>query len=380
MRESRTLARLLACGAATLVAVAVPGAASAATPPAATLSQQAPSTTWKGGPFTASNPAACAGPQDPTCDRFELTMRPERRTDVRVAVTAPEGQDIDLFVTGPDGSQVPHENSPSHAEQLTIHEPISGRYTVTVQPFTVEPGTTYEGVAQFVPAERPAPAPDAENECLEPVPAAASVRGITDEGQQITLATTVLLDGVTRERAQDAMARAADSYAPLGVTLTARYQDVAFTGDGAQELIDQAKARFGGSRPRNADLVYVLTSKDIQAGGNYGVAGMADCIGGVRFDSQAFAVGEVWNDEDLAIGPLRFYADTTAKIAAHELGHLMGGHHHYANCAEGTKTEQEVVEVSPCTLMFNFVDFQSVHFSTLNRQVVRGHAVEFASP
>jgi hypothetical protein len=58
----------------------------------------------------------------------------------------------------------------------------------------------------------------------------------------------------------------------------------------------------------------------------------------------------------------------------------MGGHHHYGNCAEGTKGTQEVFEGSPCTLMFNFVDFQSIHFSTLNGTVVRGHAVDFASP
>ena len=58
----------------------------------------------------------------------------------------------------------------------------------------------------------------------------------------------------------------------------------------------------------------------------------------------------------------------------------MGGHHHYGNCAEATQGEQEVSEGSPCTLMFNFADFHSIHFSTLNGAVVRGHAVDFASP
>ena len=223
------------------------------------------------------------------------------------------------------------------------------------------------------------PADDPELACIEPVPASTSVNGVTDEGQTVELATRVLLDGVTEARAQEAFARAADSYAPLGVTLTAAYETVSFGGDDAQGLIDQAKARFGGARPAGSDLVYVLTAKDIQADGNTGVAGLADCIGGVRFPDRAFAVGEVF-EEDLPIGPLTFYADATAKIAAHELGHLMGGHHHYANCAEGVKSEQEVMEGSPCTLMSNFVDFQSIHFSTLNAQVVRGHSVTFASP
>lgn len=227
---------------------------------------------------------------------------------------------------------------------------------------------------------RAAADPDPERECIEPVPASASVRGVTDEGQQVELSTVVLLDGVSKASGQETFARAADAYQPAGITLTARFQQVAFAGDDAQGLIDQAKQRFGGQRPGGADLVYVLTGKDIQLGGNTGVAGLADCIGGVRFPERAFAVGEQFAFEDLAFGPITFYADATAKIAAHELGHLMGAHHHYANCAEGTKTEQEVIEASPCTLMSNFIDFDSIHFSTLNRQVVRGHAVDFASP
>lgn len=223
------------------------------------------------------------------------------------------------------------------------------------------------------------PADDPELACLEPAPASTSVNGVTDEGQAVELAARVLLDGVDQAQAQEAMTRAADSYAPLGVTLTATYETVSFSGDDAQGLIDQAKQRFGGARPAGSDLVYVLTAKDIQASGNTGVAGLADCIGGVRYADHAFAVGEVF-EEDVPIGPLTFYTDATAKIAAHELGHLMGGHHHYANCAEGVKSEQEVLQGSPCTLMSNFVDFQSIHFSTANSAVVRGHAISFASP
>ena len=222
------------------------------------------------------------------------------------------------------------------------------------------------------------PADDPELACIEPVPASTSVNGVTDDGQTVQLTTRVLLDGVSQARGQEAFARAADSYAPLGVTLTASYETVSFSGDDAPNLIEQAKARFGGSRPAGSDLVYVLTAKDIQADGNAGVAGLADCIGGVRFPEHAFAVGEVF-EEDLPIGPLTFYADATAKIAAHELGHLMGGHHHYANCVEGIRSAQDM-EGSPCTLMSNFVDFQAINFSTLNSQVVRGHAVSFASP
>jgi hypothetical protein len=254
---------------------------------------------------------------------------------------------------------------------MRLHRPlIAALAAAALLPATAEAQVNWPGGT---------PADDPELACIEPVPASTSVSGVTDDGQTVELATRVLLDGVSQARAQEVFARAADSYAPLGVTLTASYETVSFSGDDAPNLIAQAKSRFGGVRPAGSDLVYVLTAKDIQADGNAAVAGLADCIGGVRFADHAFAVGEVF-DEDLPIGPLTFYADATAKIAAHELGHLMGGHHHYANCAEGVKSEQEVMEGSPCTLMSNFVDFQSIHFGTVNGQIVRGHAISFASP
>jgi hypothetical protein len=254
---------------------------------------------------------------------------------------------------------------------MRLHRPLIAALAAAVLlPATADAQVTWPGGT---------PADDPELACLEPVPAGTSVAGVTDDGRTVALSTRVLLDGVSQAQAQEAFARAADSYAPLGVTLTASYEAVSFAGDDAQGLIDQAKARFGGSRPAGSDLVYVLTGKDIQVDGNTGVAGLADCIGGVRFADRAFAVGEVF-EEDVPIGPLTFYADATAKIAAHELGHLMGGHHHYANCAEGVKGEREVLEGSPCTLMSNFVDFQSIHFSAVNSGVVRGHSVGYASP
>lgn len=221
---------------------------------------------------------------------------------------------------------------------------------------------------------------DEEVACLEPAPAAASVSGVTDSGQPVTLTVTVLLDGVALDRGMAVFNRANDAYSPLATSLSASFESVSFSGDSAEGLIDQAKARFGGSRPAGADLVYVLTSKDIQAGGNTAVGGLADCIGGVRYPHRAFAVGEQFAYENLAFGPLTFYADATAKIAGHELGHLLGAHHHYANCAEAVRGTQEVEQVSPCTLMFNLVDFEALRFSTLEAAVIRGHAIDFASP
>jgi hypothetical protein len=62
------------------------------------------------------------------------------------------------------------------------------------------------------------------------------------------------------------------------------------------------------------------------------------------------------------------------------MGHLMGAHHHYANCVEGNLSSDGPNDLSPCTLMFNSVNYASLSFGTLEGAVVRGHAVSYAAP
>ncbi len=66
-------------------------------------------------------------------------------------------------------------------------------------------------------------------------------------------------------------------------------------------------------------------------------------------------------------------------IAAHELGHLMGAHHHYGNCGEGAPSVQGGGP-TPCTVMFPaMIRMNAGNFGTFEGAVVRGHAVDFAS-
>jgi len=211
-------------------------------------------------------------------------------------------------------------------------------------------------------------------ECTELVPAAISI-----DNTAVNLEARVLLDGVSLTRAQNVFQVARNSYAPLGINLTPSFESVNFNGTNAQGLIDQAKDRFGGTRPAGADLVYVLTSKNIQLDGQNAVAGLADCIGGVAFPSRAFAVGENFSTDEASLLGIPIAKNLTAKVAAHEIGHLMGGHHHYANCVEGLLSEFPG-ELSPCTLMFNAVDLASINFATLNGLVVSGHGQIWAAP
>lgn len=209
-------------------------------------------------------------------------------------------------------------------------------------------------------------------ECTQLVPGAIALENVP-----VTLHLRVLLDGVPQSEGVAAVAGAQQAYSAHLLTFSASYEAVSFTGTDAVNLVSQAKNHFGGARPAGTDLVYVLTNKDIAAApvGN-AVAGLADCIGGVAFPDRAFAVGEVLADSPLNL--ILFTAGTglTAKTLAHELGHLLGGHHHYANCVETLLN----LGGNICTLMFNDLSFQQAQFSTLNGLVVRGHAQLFAAP
>jgi hypothetical protein len=222
---------------------------------------------------------------------------------------------------------------------------------------------------------------DEERDCTEAVPAAVGASGVTDRGQSVRLDVAVLLDGVSLSRGRAVMRRAARAYAPQRVSMRASYQGVRFVGDDPAWLISQAKRHFGGRVPKGKDVVYVLTSEDLDDPTlGTAVAGLADCIGGIRYPEHAFAVGENFAGENESVGPLKRNVYASAKIAAHEIGHLLGAQHHYANCAEGIPSETDQREASPCTLMFNSLDLASLYFGTLEASVVRGHATEFATP
>lgn len=246
-------------------------------------------------------------------------------------------------------------------------------------------------------------------DCLEAVPASASVSGITDDGSEIDMEVLFLLDGVSLTDAQEAVAATSAPYASLDIKLIPTYRTVSFTSNGnlveagisrpngdADRMLREARVLVGGQRPADVDVVYVMTNKDLftfadaDADGkpdederDYSVAGKAACIGGARFDAEAFAIGEhEIRAEDQLLVASRL-GDFTAKVAAHEIGHLLGAHHHYANCHEGLAKEVAAggnIDAGPCTLMINDVSLATLQFSTVDSVVVRGHAVRYASP
>lgn len=223
----------------------------------------------------------------------------------------------------------------------------------------------------------------------EPVPYAVHVP-VVEQGNNnddlVDLDVYLVGDrGVTRSQARAVMRAARESFDPLNIRLReAGFKRVRLSGDDALEIIDQTKALFARDRrPKGSDVVWTMTTVDLTAPGfGSAVAGIAACIGGVRYPDYAFLAGEYSGTDGFGLSPLWFYGNLDAKVFAHETGHLLGAHHHYANCAQGVTTEVglERIEGSPCTLMTNFADFISINFGLAEGLVVRAHAEEFARP
>ena len=196
---------------------------------------------------------------------------------------------------------------------------------------------------------------------------------VADDGAQRALRVLVLVDGPKRQRAAEVMAAAARSYAPIGISLQPTLRMVRMTGDGndAGALLDEAQAMYGGTVPAGFDAVHVFTSKPIAGWG------LARCIEGVGTQNDAYSVSEDAEGQAPKItGETQMpwlWGDLTALVVAHELGHLMGGRHELANCAEGV-TQPDLPR--PCTLMDTSLTM-SPDFSTANAAVVRQLALRF---
>jgi hypothetical protein len=378
------LSALAAATAATLVTTT---AGQAASPQGGTVDATTTSTSWSGGPFAAINPTVdtdCAVEQAPFCDTFELTVGTLSTThaDVVVSVSADDSQDIlSVDVYDSDGNVVASSSTFASTQNVTMLAPAPGTYDVRTELALGTPGvSTYRATATATDADAPI---DLEQDCFVED---QSVVFDLDTGQWVDLDVLVLLDGVDESYARSFFTHVARAYEGLKVRVVPTFQvaDPPFVGDSSADIIDQARRRFPqGKVPAEYDIVEVLTSKDIQALGQYAVAGQADCLGGLAYDERSYEVSEAnfgdFPQEGIAIGPATYGAYFAAKITAHEMGHLLGGQHHYANCVEGNDPDEELDgDTSPCTLMFNSADLVSLQFGTVNGRIARGYAFRYA--
>lgn len=382
---------LIACGGspapeATSVDEAITGDGSA-------VSSQ-PIATWEGGPMFASFPSMapvpvqCTPGDDTLCDNFQFSLDDPNVQQMLVSITPDEGfegDDTDLYVYDDQGNQLSGftTNDGDANEQAVVPNTGSSFYEVRTLPWLVTPGHTFDGAVLPITGQPI----DVERDCLELVPENVGVAGITDDGSTVELSVHLLLDNVDAAVAADLFARATESYDALGIDLVVSAMEaVQFTEITSDALIQESKVHTGGVPPNGADIVGLLTDKEMQSGAADGttVIGQADCIGGIRFDENSYFVATDVRDieesgADFGGTGLNPNVEAAVEVISHEIGHLMGAHHHYGNCTEGLTTTASDDDASPCTLMFPAVNFASLNFGVFSGSVVRGHAFEHAN-
>lgn len=224
---------------------------------------------------------------------------------------------------------------------------------------------------------------DIESECRSTdtaVPQQAEPPLVGDYEREVVLDVHVLLVGVDMGGAARIMDQVAGVFSPIGIKVRPTFEtvdleihpeeDTSATGtvlstSDSEAYIAASKEHLGGKRPWFADVVYTMVSRELESA----VAGQADCVGGIVYPDAAFAVGETGTGTPSL-------ERVSAKIAAHEIAHLLAAHHHFANCVEGNLEEPQYGDA--CTLMFNDVFFVSLLLSQLEAAVVRSYALDYA--
>jgi hypothetical protein len=214
----------------------------------------------------------------------------------------------------------------------------------------------------------------------------------------ITSNIVIARDGVSEKTARSLMAKIGKIYAPTAAAHPVLTPNVKFKIVAVHDLTKVLKGRtvsgfITESKPKDSDLmsqliryyntkypklkrhhVHLFTDRNLtqEPVGDI-IAGIANCIGGIG-TKYGYSIGEVGLTPPLDVGPLRAYTNVDVKVSAHEIGHVFGAHHHYADCVETLPDAILNSTTDFCTLMTNAADFAGSKFGVVETMAVRGFA------
>lgn len=138
------------------------------------------------------------------------------------------------------------------------------------------------------------------------------------------------------------------------------------TDDTLDRLQDHYVAEHGGQL---AETVFLFSGREFTNAG-----GQVNCVGSAGRTRVSYGVASVSGGDYAFPGGLVLLPDPGIKIGAHELGHTLSAHHHYANCVEAAPYYEPMHTTDACTVLINDWGFIGLRYSSLERLSMAGWA------
>jgi hypothetical protein len=354
-----------------LVGALISAAPGRAAPAPSELSRTGQTVTWSGS-LSTPDPMGCGEAVSFGCDRTPLVVSAARGAWISISV------DQYAYLRVDDGSTHVAGNGP-HAglktfsgesgPQTTFQHVRAGRVVYSVG-VSVMDASAISPVRYSAKATLAGKAFDRDGECFIGDSGLSRLQE-TDDGAVLKLSMRlVTAPSDAAEVRTKVIPAVVETFARIKVAVRVSL-DVRSLTPTDRYPFESVQRAYGGVRPPGVDVVHVITD-------NFS-GGYAQCLGGIAYPEKAFSTGSLHYAPE---GTVRVPTVYAAAIAAHEVGHTLGGQHQMGNCAEALP--QQAVQpasdgsIGPCTVMSPGAALISETFSTHERTVIRSYVRRFA--
>lgn len=352
-----------------LGALPTPGQA-ASSPPV--LSRAGSTVTWSG-TLTTPDPMGCGELVSKGCDVTRLTVVAPKGAWITIGLDNSNGylrvEEGGAYVAG-KGEHFGTRTPPEGGQATTTFQQVrAGRvvYQVGVSHMAASPAipVPYRAKAQLAGAGF-----DRLGDCFVGDSGLSRLQQ-QDRGELLRLSVRLVADPKDAAEVRTVVAPAlVAAFGRIDIKLRISL-DVRTLKGGDTYPFEQVRRAYGGRRPAGVDVVHVVT--DLFSGG------FADCIGGVAYPEKGFSTGSLRYRTE-GVGPVPIV--TAASLAAHEIGHNLGGQHQMSNCVESAPHQAEHPDSDgtpgPCTVMSPAAYQVSEQFGTWERTVIRSYVRQYA--
>jgi hypothetical protein len=329
------------------------------------------------GQVTIGDPGGCDDVTSHGCVKHPLVVEAAKAAWITIETDASylRVTDRTTYVAS-NGSATNTRETPSTSSTVTFQQLRSGRVTYTV-------GVSDTFAAPVAPspfhvtATLAGKAFDREGECFVHDSGVSALLG-PDDGAQLQLRVRLVADPKDAAVVHKAGAALTEIYGRIGITVRVSYDLMHLAMAPTDSYpFEQVKRKYHGERPAGIDVVHVVTD---EFSGGY-----SDCIGGVAYLERGFSTGNAhYNSSGLTGVGATIDIVPAGLIAAHEIGHELGGQHQMVSCTEAAPQQAQHPAsdgwTGACTEMGPLALQDSETWSALEKATIRSYVHRYAHP